>query len=86
MKLSIKESILQLMREEAYSPLSKTELCQIFCASKADKDILNSILYEMEEEGLIYKTKKEKYGLPQKMNLFVGKLSVHPKGFAFLDT
>lgn len=59
MKLSIKESILQLMREEAYSPLSKTELCQIFCASKADKDILNSILYEMEEEGLIYKTKKK---------------------------
>ena len=85
MKLNIKESILQLMKEEAYSPLSKIELCKIFCASKADREIINNILYEMEEEGLIYKTKKEKYGLPQMMNLFVGKLSVHPKGFAFLD-
>lgn len=83
--MNIKDKVLMLMKEEAYRPLSKQELVQIFEIGKKDKEIFYDVLKEMEEEGLIYKTKKEKYGVPEKMNMYVGRLSVHPRGFGFLD-
>ena len=39
---------------------------------------------EMEEEGYVVKTRKNRYGVPEKMNLVVGKLQGNPKGFGFL--
>ena len=83
--MNIKDKVQMLMKEEAYRPLSKQELVQIFEIGKKDKEIFYDVLKEMEEEGLIYKTKKEKYGVPEKMNMYVGRLSVHPRGFGFLD-
>ncbi|WP_230300573.1 ribonuclease R, partial [Peribacillus simplex] len=41
-------------------------------------------LVKMEEKGLVVRTRSNRYGLPQKMNLFRGKLTGHAKGFAFV--
>lgn len=82
---TVKEHILHLMKEETYRPLEKNELLKIFAQSKGERKIIGDVLAEMEESGLIYRTKKNKYGLPEKMNLYVGELSVHPKGFGFLE-
>ena len=38
----------------------------------------------MEEEGLIIKTRKERYGVPERMGLFVGKFQGNTKGFGFV--
>ena len=38
----------------------------------------------MEEKGLVVRTRSNRYGLPQKMNLIRGKLTGHAKGFAFV--
>lgn len=83
---TVKENILHLMREETYSPMGEDELMKIFSGSKSERKIIRKILWEMEEEGLIYRTKKSKYGIPEKMNLYVGRLSVHQRGFGFLET
>lgn len=83
---NIKEHILHLMREESYRPLDREELVQVFASNRSEQIIISNILQEMQEEGLIYKTKKDRYGIPEKMNLHVGHLNVHPRGFGFLET
>ncbi|MFC0187500.1 ribonuclease R [Fictibacillus aquaticus] len=41
-------------------------------------------LNQMEEEGAVVRTRTNRYGLPQKMNLIKGRVQGHAKGFAFL--
>lgn len=38
----------------------------------------------MEEKGLVIRTRSNRYGLPEKMNLVRGKLIGHARGFAFV--
>lgn len=80
----IKESILDFLRRESYRPMSAEELAKAFQIDRKQIGEFLSIIDEMEEEGLIFKTSKEKYGLPEKMNLVIGKLQGHQKGFGFV--
>ncbi|CCJ32978.1 ribonuclease R [Caloramator australicus] len=80
----IKESILEFLRRESYRPMSAEELSKAFQIDRKQIGEFFSIIDEMEEEGLIFKTSKEKYGLPEKMNLVIGKLQGHQKGFGFV--
>ena len=38
----------------------------------------------MEARGQVVKTRWNRYGVPQRMNLVVGRVQGHPKGFAFV--
>ncbi|SHJ83793.1 ribonuclease R [Tepidibacter formicigenes] len=80
----MKESLLMFMKENAYNPLTKEELAFIFDIHSSERAMFYNFLDELEEEGYIYKTKKKKYGLPSKMNLFVGRLVTHQRGFGFI--
>ena len=44
-------------------------------------DVLNSL----EEEGIIYKTRKDKYMLFENSHLLKGKLSVNKRGYGFVS-
>src|SRR5699024_5890071 len=46
--------------------------------------VLVKTLNKLEEEGQLVRTRKNLYGLPEKMNLIRGKVEMHKKGFAFL--
>ncbi len=72
------------MEEEAYKPLTAEELRQEFSISEGEKDKFLAVLEEMEDDGLIIKNRKQRYGVPERMNLVVGRLQGHPKGFGFL--
>src|SRR5699024_12373240 len=41
-------------------------------------------LNELESAGELIRTRKNRFGLPEKMNLVRGKIEMHAKGFAFL--
>ncbi|SHM27579.1 RNAse R [Caldanaerovirga acetigignens] len=49
-----------------------------------EADLLLKTLQSMEKEGLVVKNRKDRYGLPERMNLVVGHLEGNPKGYAFL--
>ncbi|MCT4508642.1 MAG: ribonuclease R [Tepidibacter sp.] len=80
----MKETLLMFMKESAYNPLTKEELSNIFDIHPAERAMFYNFLDELEEEGEIYKTKKKRYGLPTKMNLFVGRMQMHQRGFGFV--
>ncbi|MFE5322844.1 ribonuclease R [Paenibacillus sp. NPDC056579] len=80
-----REQVLDFMRETAYKPLTYQELEKHFQIESAHdfKEFLK-LLNELENEGQILRTRTERYGVPERMNLLRGKLQAHPKGFGFL--
>ncbi|WP_456273379.1 ribonuclease R [Bacillus sp. AK031] len=85
---SIREKIdklLSYMKDETYKPLTVQELEEAFGieGSSNFKDFVKALV-TMEEKGLVVRTRSNRYGLPEKMNLIRGKLSGHAKGFAFV--
>lgn len=82
--MGIKETLLSFMREEAYRPMDIQELVAVFDISKNEYTDFKWTLKIMEKEGLIVRTKKDKFAIPERMGLITGKLQVHKKGFGFL--
>lgn len=78
------DELLGLIQDKGYRPLSDEELVQKFKYKGKEAAELMILLDSLSEEGLIFKTKKGKYVLPEKLDLVVGTLSKHKKGFGFL--
>lgn len=79
------EKILSYMKEETYKPLTVQELENAFGIDDSSEfKAFVKVLVYMEEKGLVVRTRSNRYGLPEKMNLVRGKLIGHPKGFAFV--
>lgn len=79
------EKILAFMREEAYKPLTIQELEEVFGLKDSSefKDFVRTLNY-LEEQGLIVRTRSNRYGVPERMNLIRGKVQRHPRGYAFI--
>ncbi|WP_201009078.1 ribonuclease R [Paenibacillus glycanilyticus] len=79
------QELLDFMRETAYKPMTYQELEQHFGINDAAefKEFLK-LLNQLEEEGKVIRTRNERYGVPERMNLLRGKIQAHAKGFAFL--
>ena len=82
--MGIKQTLLSFMREEAYRPMDIQELVTVFDINPEEYSSFKKVLKTMEREGLIVRTKKEKFGVPERLGLVSGKLEVHQKGFGFL--
>ncbi|SES94077.1 ribonuclease R [Anaerobranca gottschalkii] len=80
----MREKILQFMKEEAYKPLTLEELVSTLGLKGEEIVIFQNVLEDMEREGEIIKTRANRYGVPERMNLVVGILQGNPKGYAFL--
>lgn len=79
-----KDELLEFMRESAYNPMLSDELSQTLEVEKGERNIFYKMLDEMEADGLIFKTKRNRYGVPERMNLVVGRLQGNAKGFGFI--
>ncbi|WP_445488114.1 ribonuclease R [Niallia sp. 03133] len=79
------DKLLTYMKDEAYKPLTVQELEEAFGIedSSGFKDFVKALV-QMEEKGLVVRTRSNRYGLPEKMNLVRGKIAGHAKGFAFV--
>lgn len=77
--------LLDFMKETAYKPLTYQELEKHFQLENGMefKEFLK-LLNRLEESGAIYRTRNERYGIPERMNLLKGRMQVHAKGFGFL--
>lgn len=77
--------LLDYMKEQAYKPMTYKELEKQFNLTSAEEfnDLLK-LLVKLEDEGKIIRTRNERYGLPERMDLVRGRIQAHAKGFAFL--
>ncbi len=77
------EEILQLMEEEE-RPLLLREILQRLGLPKEERRSLRAHLRELAEEGRVVRIRGNRYGLPLKMNLVVGRVRCHPDGYGFV--
>ncbi|MGM5471863.1 ribonuclease R [Bacillus pumilus] len=79
------DELLAFMKDEAYKPLTVQELEVMMEITNPDdyKELVKALVI-LEDQGLIVRTRSDRYGVPEKMNLIKGKLSAHAKGFAFV--
>ena len=81
----MKEQIINVMSDE-YEALDVIEINDLLeLTSPEDLSRLNNVLCELEKDGIVYKTKKNKYILFKNCpSLKAGVLSLNKKGFGFL--
>ena len=80
----VEEKILDFMRHEAYRPLSAEDLAEALEIKGDDLVQFWVLLDKMETDAKIIRTRYDKFGVPERMNLVVGKMSMTSKGFGFV--
>jgi len=79
-----KNKIVGFMREDAYRPMKFDELAVILEVPREERDQLRDILNELEQEGAIFRTSKDRYGVSEKMGLLAGRIQGNERGYGFL--
>ena len=82
--MMLKDKILEFMKTEAYKPLTSEDLAEQMELKGTELAELWSVLTQLEKDADIIKTRRDKYGVPERMNLIVGKLSASNKGYGFV--
>ncbi len=80
----MKNKLLSYMKEDAYKPLSYGELRKEFQEDFGTEAEFEAVLNSLLEDGSIIITRKNKYGVTEKMNLVPGRIQGNKKGFGFL--
>ena len=79
-----KPSILRLLRDAAKRPLRPKEIAQALGADRDGEAKLKRLLRELEENGAVYRVRKGRYAVPERINLVVGRLQVTRGGQGFV--
>jgi ribonuclease R len=81
-----KVKILNFMAEKAYRPLKIRELAKGMKIPEEHYRVFRRTVRSMLQEGSIVKIRKNRLGLPEKLNLVVGKLALNKSGFGFVQS
>ncbi len=82
---TLQQRLLDLMKDDEYKPLKTDEIEEVLNLEDADefKELIKTLV-RMEDQGLIVRSRSNRYGLPERMNLMRGKFIGHAKGFGFV--
>ncbi len=80
------EEVLDYMRQESYRPMGYPELIAVFKSGGKDEAQFAKIIGQLEKQGEIIRTRKDKYGLPERMNIYRGVIRLSQRGYGILLT
>jgi ribonuclease R len=78
------DQLLTLIREKVEHPATPRELLQRLKIPRDERATVTRLLKELVQAGHLIQTRGNRYGLPDRMNLIVGKVQTHPRGFGFV--
>ena len=78
------EHILRLMRERVDHPATAKELIQLLKIPREERAGFKRRLRHLVGEGALVEIRGHRFGLPDLMNLVVGRVSTHPRGFGYV--
>lgn len=79
-----KAKILDFISSKDYVPMKLENLILIFQVPIQDRDLFEDLILDLVKEGKIFKTKKKKYILPERLNILSGTFRSNQKGFGFV--
>ena len=72
------------MRQRVPHPATSRELLRVLEIPRDERTSFKRILRNLVDDGALIEIKGNRYGLPDRMDLVVGKLDGHPSGFGFV--
>jgi ribonuclease R len=79
-----REQLLTLIREKVDHPATVRELIQRLQIPREQRATVKRLLEGLSESGHLIQTRGNRFGLPDRMNLVVGRVQTHPRGFGFV--
>jgi ribonuclease R len=78
------DQLLALIRDKVDHPATVRELLQRLRIPREDRPSVTRLLKQLVAAGSLIETRGSRYGLPDRMNLVVGRVQTHPRGFGFV--
>jgi ribonuclease R len=78
------EQVLKLIREKVDHPATPRELLQRLQIPRDQRATFKRLLKDLAGSGSLVQTRGTRYGLPDRMNLIVGRITTNPRGFGFV--
>src|SRR5438067_5736511 len=79
-----RDQVLALMRERVHHPAGMRELLQVLKVPKDDRPSFKRHIKSLVASGDLIQIRGDRFGLPEKMDLYVGRLQTHPAGYGFV--
>ena len=79
------EQVLKLIRDRVDHPATAKELLQVLRIGPDERAAFKRRLRSLVGSGALVEIRGHRFGLPDRMNLVVGRVSTNPRGFAFVD-
>jgi ribonuclease R len=79
-----RDHILAQMRERVHHPAGTRELLQLLKIPREERVAFKRHLKALVASGELIQIRGERFGLPEKMDLYVGTLETHPAGYGFV--
>ena len=78
------EQLLRLIRDKLDHPATPRELLQKLKLPRDQRPLFKRLLTELVNSGSLVQTRGNRFGLPDRMNLVIGRMVIHPRGFGFV--
>jgi ribonuclease R len=78
------EQLLRLIREKVDHPATPRELLQRLKIPREERATFKRLLGQLVSSGALVQTRGNRYGVPDRMNLVVGRITTNPRGFGFV--
>jgi ribonuclease R len=78
------DQLLDAIRDKVDHPATARDLLQRLKIPREQRPIVKRLLEELVESGHLIQTRGNHFGLPDRMNLVVGRVQTHPRGFGFV--
>lgn len=79
------DQILALMRDRVHHPAAIRELLQLLKVPREERATFKRLIKSLVESGDLIQIRGQRFGLPEKMDLFVGRLQTHAGGYGFVE-
>ncbi len=83
-KMTSHDPLLKLIRERVDHPATPRELLRLLKVPREERATFTRRLKQLVESGELIQVRGERYGVPDRMNLVVGRVTTNPRGFAFV--
>jgi ribonuclease R len=78
------DQLLSLIRDKVDHPSTARELLQRLKIPRDQRATVKRLLKDLVAGGHLIQTRGARFGLPDRMNLVVGQMQTHPRGFGFV--
>ncbi len=79
-----RDQVLALMRDRVHHPAAMRELLQVLKVPRDDRTSFKRHIKSLVSSGELIQIRGHRFGLPEKMDLYVGRLQTHPAGYGFV--